>query len=464
MSHGSRLSHTTADLTQTFSFNTNYKWKISKQLSPTTAPWPKPNPIAGLRIEGIDREVDSVEVQTGSFYTGEVKYETVMETDCKETTKMTGTLPTSGLFDDLDLLQKSWEEVESFEKTSPDDIKCPHGLFDDLKKSSSVTLPLESLLDLGESSSSMDNPFFEEFLDLDHLFPELPMVDSLKLGFEEENAFSVVPSDICQSDVVTVETHCSSEFTEAGSPCSEIIDVATLESDSEVSSPGVSVPDVALSPESIIDVDTVENDSVCDDTVTVLNIDQDQSTAQPVTEEIMVIQTSDPLTLLTQDLPDPSSLPDVSEFTPSTLTVDLDELFSLSSCLGLPGDAVAASVGAGTAAGPSEVAANEKPQPKRKRAGSSESSCTSAKKAKHGEVDSCLEELDKRTVRRLKNNIASKHARAARKLKEQELFQKEEELEKSNAELRKQLEDLTLLTTSLRKVLVEKLSGVTCPV
>lgn len=58
-------------------------------------------------MEGIDREVDSVEVQKESFYTGKVKYETVMETDCKETTEMTGTLPTSGLFDDLGKRQYS---------------------------------------------------------------------------------------------------------------------------------------------------------------------------------------------------------------------------------------------------------------------------------------------------------------------------------------------------------------------
>ena len=362
------------------------------------------------------------------------------------------------------------EDTDRLDETYPNDRKNPFSLLDEINsKSPVVTLPLESLLDLGASASSMDNPFFEEFMDLDQLFPELPLVDTLNLGFEVDQDVPVATSDICHSDVVTVATDSTDERTDAPSPCSEIIDVVSLESDVEVFSPSGSISDIALSPESIVDVVTVDKGVVSEETITVLlDCDQAKPTFQPVAEEITVIQTSDPLTLLTQELTTEcsSSLPEVSELTPSTLTVDLDELFSFSAALGLADSVVLPSVGASceSVAGPTEVLAKAEPQPKRKRTGSSENPNPPNKKSKCGKVDnnSFSEELDKRTVRRLKNNVASKHARAARKQKEQELFQQEEELEKSNAELRKQLKELELLTTSLRKVLVEKLSGATC--
>ena len=396
-------------------------------------------------------------------------------------------------------------------------------------------------------------------MDIDQLFPDLPLVNSLNVEFEVEQTLSVIPSDICQSDEVPLETESTAKCTEPASPYSEIIDVVSLESDLEVPlpsgslsdeafspesiidivtmdegsikipSPSSSLSDEALSPESIIDVVTMDEgsikipspsdslsdeafspesiidiiameegsikipsssgslsdeafspesildvgamdeDSVSEESVTVrLDCDQDEPSVQPVTDEITVIQTSDPLTLLTQELTNPSSFPEINELTPSTLTVDLDELFSFPVSLGLSDCAVLPGIADSNESmvGLSEVAVKAKPRPKRKRTCLSERSNTPAKKAKHDGVDvnSCHEELDKRTIRRLKNNIASKHARASRKQKELELFQKEEELEKSNAELHKQLKELELLTCSLRKVLVEKLSGVTCPV
>jgi len=66
---------------------------------------------------------------------------------------------------------------------------------------------------------------------------------------------------------------------------------------------------------------------------------------------------------------------------------------------------------------------------------------------------------DRATARRIKNNAASRNCRASRKQREQELFVKEEELLKSNAELKAQLEQLTKDTEALRKVLVQRLSG-----
>jgi hypothetical protein len=66
---------------------------------------------------------------------------------------------------------------------------------------------------------------------------------------------------------------------------------------------------------------------------------------------------------------------------------------------------------------------------------------------------------DKTTQRRIKNNAASRICRATRKEKEEELFKKEEELTKSNKELRAQLEELTKETETLRNVLIQRLTN-----
>jgi len=66
---------------------------------------------------------------------------------------------------------------------------------------------------------------------------------------------------------------------------------------------------------------------------------------------------------------------------------------------------------------------------------------------------------DKATQRRIKNNAASRNCRASRRQREQELFVKEEELLKSNTELKAQLDKLTKETEALRKVLIMRLSS-----
>lgn len=363
----------------------------------------------------------------------------------------------------------------------PDEAKYPLGLLDELniKPLEPASIPLESLLDLGELSSCLDNPFFEQFMDLDQLFPELPLLDTLTLGFEAEPTFPVAASDICQSDVVTEQTgRTGGEYMEVPSPGSEIIDVVSLESDAEVSSSAGDLSDVALSPESVVSMEDDHGSLPPSVHQRILDCEP----AEPASEEITVVQTSDALTLLTQELTQ-SSFSYASEFiiTPSTerqleedsaedlstITVDIDELFSLSDSLGLADSLVLPSVSDVcseniVASSTSEISVQAQPKQKRKRSCSSESANLSAKKVKRDDVDkerASLSHADKRTVRRLKNNVASKHARASRRQKEQDLFQQEEELERSNAELRKQLEDLQQLTTMLRKVLVEKLSG-----
>jgi len=377
------------------------------------------------------------------------------------------------------------EDTESLDEICPEDAKSPLGLFDDLHiKSELGSLPLESLLDLGEPSSCLNNPFFEQFMDLDQLFPELPLLDTMNLEFEVEQTSQVAASDICQSDVVTVATGSSgAEYVEVSSPGSEVIDVVSLDDDAEVPLSTDDLSDVALSPESVVDVTSVEEDPASHAS-SCYHITFDSDQAEHTSEEITVIQTSDALTLLTQELMQFSSCTSDLMVTKSeerqsvkdsdslsTVTVDLDELFSLSHFLGPVDSLVTPSVYDACSGSESIVTLSEnsvKAPAKQKRKSSCSSECTTSpsKKVKFDKTskNSIADVLDKRTVRRLKNNVASKHARAARKQKEQELFQQEEELMKSNAELRKQLEELEKLTATMRKVLVEKLSGVACPV
>ena len=360
-------------------------------------------------------------------------------------------------------------------------------LLDELnaKPSETAKYPIESLLDFCESPGGMDNPFFEHYLDINDLFPDLPHLDTMDLGFGVEHTLPVSTSDICQSDVVRMETAGTTEYSDVASPGSDAIDAASLGSDSEVFSSAGDLTDMALSPESVVDVVSLEEDckSLLLYTHQLTSDSNGEKMADTAAEEITVIQTSDALTLLTQELlqssvsivpvASPTSVENVassSEYI-STVTVDIADIFSLSDDLGhahnvsLPSESGVCTVS-------QESSAHVQSNQKRKRVNSADVCKSPSKKVKYENLDkesdydevmSISSTLDKQTVRRLKNNIASKHARAARRQKEQDLFQQEEELEKSNAELRKQVQELEQLTTTLRKVLVAKLSGVNCP-
>ena len=360
-------------------------------------------------------------------------------------------------------------------------------LLDELnaKPSETAKYPIESLLDFCESPGGMDNPFFEQYLDINDLFPDLPHLDTMDLGFGVEHTLPVSTSDICQSDVVRMETAGTTEYSDVASPGSDAIDAASLGSDSEVFSSAGDLTDMALSPESVVDVVSLEEDckSLLLYTHQLTSDSNGEKMADTAAEEITVIQTSDALTLLTQELlqssvsivpvASPTSVENVassSEYI-STVTVDIADIFSLSDDLGhahnvsLPSESGVCTVS-------QESSAHVQSNQKRKRVNSADVCKSPSKKVKYENFDkesdydefmSISSTLDKQTVRRLKNNTASKHARAARRQKEQDLFQQEEELEKSNTELRKQVQELEQLTTTLRKVLVAKLSGVNCP-
>lgn len=359
-------------------------------------------------------------------------------------------------------------------------------LLDELnaKPSETAKHPMESLLDFCESPGGMDNPFFEQYLDIDDLFPDLPHLDTMDLGFGVEHTLPVSTSDICQSDVVRMETAGTTEYSDVASPGSDAIDAVSLGSDSEVFSSAGDLTDMALSPESVVDVVSLEEDckSLLLYTHQLTSDSNGEKMADTAAEEITVIQTSDALTLLTQELlqssvsivpvASPTSVENVASSSEniSTVTVDIADIFSLSDDLGHAHNVSLPSEG-GVCTVRQESSAHVQTNQKRKRVNSADVCKSPSKKVKYenldesdfDEVRSISSTLDKQTVRRLKNNIASKHARAARRQKEQDLFQQEEELEKSNAELRKQVRELEQLTTTLRKVLVAKLSGVNCP-
>ena len=69
------------------------------------------------------------------------------------------------------------------------------------------------------------------------------------------------------------------------------------------------------------------------------------------------------------------------------------------------------------------------------------------------------DETEKEMVRRVKNNAASRVTRAKRKERHSELFKKQTELEKSNAELSIKIELMQQEATRLRENLVSKLSS-----
>lgn len=391
------------------------------------------------------------------------------------------------LFSFLDKLE-TLEDTGSLHQIDAEDNEfIALELLDELnaKPSETAKYPIESLLDFCESPGGMDNPFFEQYLDINDLFPDLPHLDTMDLGFGVEHTLPVSTSDICQSDVVRMETAGTTEYSDVASPGSDAIDAVSLGSDSEVFSSAGDLTDMALSPESVVDVVSLEEDckSLLSCTHQLTSDSNGEKMADTAAEEITVIQTSDALTLLTQELlqssvsivpvASPTSVENVassSEYI-STVTVDIADIFSLSDDLGHAHNVSLPSEG-GVCTVSQESSAHVQSNQKRKRVNSADVCKSPSKKVKYENLDkesdydevmSISSTLDKQTVRRLKNNIASKHARAARRQKEQDLFQQEEELEKSNAELRKQVRELEQLTTTLRKVLVAKLSGVNCP-
>ena len=343
------------------------------------------------------------------------------------------------------------------------------GVCDEDTEPGLATPSFESLLDFAQSTCCMGNPFFDQFMDVNQLFPALALMEIPETKTEVIKGAEVITSDSCLPDVVMVMTDDGSECSGVASPLSEIIDVVSLES-GDATSTCSDLSEFASSPESFVDVVSVQEDVSDLSHEAMQSYTQECADPKPdeevVEEQITVIQTSDLLSHLTQDLLDSPGAPigttvddDTSIVDRASMTVDLDQLFTIPELL----DNMTLPTVDLSSSRTDELLTTGNVG--NKRSCSSHSSTSTVKKPKLAhkntgtQIVKIPKGLDKQTVRRLKNNIASKNARASRKLKEQELFHQEEELEKSNAELRKTLEDLTRLTTHLRTVLVEKLSG-----
>lgn len=369
----------------------------------------------------IQSESDCVAPRTPEIELNTLAYET--ETGFFDGKTVPGMDPSSGLFDDLDLLDLLKDSgvfnTDALDETveldaSPDKL-VPLDTDTAVKPSSAVYKP--------KSGSCMENPFFEEFVDLHdiELFPDL---GGMELEMGEEFCAFMLP-DLCLADVQVTETD-------------------------RGSTQMASQPD-SLSTECEI------TEVVCKEPVV-------------LKEEVTVIETSDAISLPVLS-PVNDALFDVVSIASegvgeeaindnnNTIT-DLKELFELLS----PPDA-ALDVG-GTdsveeisveVASPASTCSEEIDvvgSPTTKRTANELEDEPASKKAK---VD--LSGNAKISQQRIKNNIASRYSRASRKSREKELFEQEKTLEKDNDELKQEVERLTKLTQNLRQLLVQKLSG-----
>ena len=332
---------------------------------------------------------------------------------------------------DLPLLSFTSEEKASTESESTEPFTLALGA--DL-------IPFENVLD--ENQPCLESLFFEQYMDFNSLFGDL------------ENC-PLFPPDICPPDVVSAT---SEVYTDASS---ELASLQTAELPS---------PDEVLS--------LLDSAAIVSDTGEML-VPQLGSLPLHIDisdEEITVIQTSETLSPASPgSLPlSPASSESASDSDQDHMkfdqAVDFTELFEaidapvLSTCssteIEVPSVAeelVLVQPKAGTLKRKCEPSWPSLPAKISKKADSSVCDSDSSES-----IPSPVASSDKCSERRRKNNIASKGARAARKERERNLFLQEEELERSNAELRAQVEMLTKQAVLLRKIVVEKLSKGTC--
>ena len=329
---------------------------------------------------------------------------------------------------DLPLLSFTSKEKASTESESTEPFTLALGA--DL-------IPFENVLDANQPC--LDSLFFEQYMDFNSLFGDL------------ENC-PLFPTDICPPDVVSA----TSEVTDASSELASL-QTAELPSPDEV----LSFLDSAASVSDTGEMLVPQLGSLP------LHIDISD-------EEITVIQTSETLSPASPgSLPlSPASSESASDSDQDHMkfdqAVDFTELFEaidapiLSTCssteIEVPSvTEVLVQPKAGTLKRKCEPSWPSLPAKISKKADSSVCDSDSSES-----IPSPVASSDKCSERRRKNNIASKGARAARKERERNLFLQEEELERSNAELRAQVEMLTKQAVLLRKIVVEKLSKGTC--
>jgi len=253
----------------------------------------------------------------------------------------------------------------------------------------------------------MADPFYEEYMDLSNLFPELfPGFDpnpcdflvseTEKMTDVKEEVPALSPSDdiLKEIDSLLVEAELSNIKDE------ELIDVEVIEEASSDQGQADYLSSCASSPGSI--------NTIADSTSTEVASPGSVDMHEDLQQLLDFLEKAD-----VQDLE----------------TIELEDLLQQTAS----------------------------PQPTKRKLETSDSS-PAAKRHKPSMLPGGGPE-DKLTARRIKNNAASRVCRASRKQKEKDLFAQEDQLVKANAELRAQVEELTKETETLRKILVQRLSG-----
>lgn len=400
-------------------FLSTQKWKVTRASS--TANHHGPQKIENSRpCEVVCRYDREIERDCAAPRTPEIEdiLENETEIDFFTEKPLLGMDHSSGIFEDLDLLDLlkdagvyNSDDVNKIVKLDPIPEKV-EPLDTNTEKSSTAVIN-------SPNDSSMENPFYEEFMDLgkDKLFPDL---GGLGLEMGEEFCALMLP-DVCFPDMDP-----GTETDNSGTQMASHPD--SLSCSSEVMS---------------------EEPVVLKEEVTV--IETSHKSLSPIPCPV-IDALYDGASVASKTVPEGAI-----DGNNSTIT-DFDELFAL---LSPPDAAVDISVSDSFVYSSLEAASPlstsdgtdivSSPSSKRSCEGCDE---PIVKRAKVSSNDS-----DKATQRRIKNNIASRYSRASRKLREKDLFEQERKLIQDNEDLKQELERLTKLTKSLRQLLVQKLSA-----
>lgn len=274
----------------------------------------------------------------------------------------------------------------------------------------------------GDSQPDQDmaDPFFEEFMDFNNLFPDLvPGVDedvcSLLPAIPELMIPKEEPPTIAITDLMADLDSILAE-TEVASNDSQEDEVLNVEVVDEAPTPVMQDPSEVQSVQSPGSVVSLES---CDTSIYTSTYAESSTSSDNI--DLMQI-----LDFLDQN-PTDTSTSDAGKLIPEVSTVDASEIFTQINVTPIK----------------RKSSATEEPAAKRTKPNQSVVNTPT----------------DRTTQRRLKNNAASRVCRAERRKKEEDLFQKEKELIESNATLKAQVEELTKETQTLRNILVQRLSG-----
>jgi len=377
-----------------------------------------------------------------------------------------------------DLITRDWNTVEDFIKpsTQKSSLETP-----DCLKEFGPDLGFDSWSgdDLG---ATLDNPFFEMFVDLNDSslldpFPEVSPLgdgvdeastgnDDCRTSYMDSDAFTSLVNEVCESSMAL---GIMNEDEDAH---------VNIENVGDVLPDDFLVVDGGEEPEQFTTDNDVQNTCKSSDFLDASSfMVTSSSSGESDTDELFVMDN-----IVTE-----STLPSEAQYTctvetlevsttvqsPGTnlVSINLDELMTLS---GIKDEVDIATVLSSHTTEPVQTEATNTPVSIPTTHDNVTTTCPttpppSAGSKRRAEDDAETNDLakaprlegtqDKKTMRRIKNNIASRHSRASRKSREKDLLETADKLEIENTELRSQVEELTRQTSMLRNILVQKLSG-----